>query len=1288
MDDRQGFSFSDFDAQFKAIKNGVSQGIFNALPTYSRNLREVTSSIFNPKFDAITNNLNHNQSFLKEAFKNVDEGLSSLNKFQRDQLNIITRLRDSEIYSSFKPKQENTFANSKDTISTFNRLNEEYKEELEKNYEMEDELRKNSFDTNKKQNAQIDKQLKKTAEKQKKRIKDFFETFSSNLDRVTSKLADISSIYTAVNIAGIGDGVRSGIQSGVDALRETQKVFSYTNEETKELSNSINLVTKSLNKETGNKFSSEEITKATTTAMLELGERNQESGLLLGTNFARAEKGLGFGWDQFGGLASIANSNNLLDSNFFKDMENTLVSYQQQGVNASTLGESVSKRSELINNLSQGDPEQARILTEETIKSSALASKINVDAEKIFSILDNFSKNDSSALRTVSFVSNPMEIRGLLEENNWSEATTRLLEGIGEASNKYGNNQMIRETFNIDESVWNNAGYAFSQDVNVLRDATIKFNEAVERAIENNEYERHLQESTYEGLFQKIVNKMSTSSAGRAVQNAYSATGLGSSDIGFLKSLVMSIAYFKGFKFFKNKFLLKPLQKLGFLKNATPAVAKSGKIGSAFGKTFKFLTSSASKSLGSFNTLASTISKSSKPFNILTSTISKSSKHLSTLTSTVSKSIKPFGTLTSTISKSGNVLKNSTNIFKTFNSTASKIAPALSKITPLFSKLAAPLSKLAAPLTGIFAAFDGIGASKKSKNWLGDKEGSTVKGKIATFAGGVLGGNNESILSKNSTMGDKFSQLGAGLLKGGTAGAFAGPIGILAGAAIGGILSSIGGKNISKFLNGTANLFTGKKRREKEKNEFDINLELVEAIDSSRLENTYADAYRNASKSMDRVNQDLAKKTVLYQEEETKKRKWYNPASWFDGSHKDGLNRVPFDGYKAILHKDETVLNKEQAKTWRKSENAKSSLSYFKNNLSDLLSNARTMALNYKRNGISNTLLNNNNSNNSINNSQNSSEPTFTDVTLPKDAPKLSGSKSKFLSQVLNGTILTYKKYGILPSLTLAQGALESNWGKSAIGNNLFGIKAGANWKGMRQKVWTKEEKNGKKYSVQAWFRDYPSIDDSVLDHGSLLSGKRYASVRQANNYKEATHAVKNAGYATDSAYPQKLIKLIEGNKFHYYDNPDVINRISAEGADSSINKKTLKDYFFRSSKNNIPKYEQGTPFVPETNIALLHKGEMVVPAKANPMANMSKKQSITDTLMQNNSGKTKENKEKDNQNRDKKIEDYLMLLLNELKKINTNVEKESQKPLMDTFHNSRRSDLSNTISKDFNLEY
>tara|TARA_R110002049_G_scaffold190570_2_gene359261 strand:+ start:24549 stop:29525 length:4977 start_codon:yes stop_codon:yes gene_type:complete len=42
--------------------------------------------------------------------------------------------------------------------------------------------------------------------------------------------------------------------------------------------------------------------------------------------------------------------------------------------------------------------------------------------------------------------------------------------------------------------------------------------------------------------------------------------------------------------------------------------------------------------------------------------------------------------------------------------------------------------------------------------------------------------------------------------------------------------------------------------------------------------------------------------------------------SGFDGSHADGLDRVPFDEYRAVLHKGETVLNEQAANAWRQQQ--------------------------------------------------------------------------------------------------------------------------------------------------------------------------------------------------------------------------------------------------------------------------------------------------------------------------------------------------------------------------------
>ena len=124
-------------------------------------------------------------------------------------------------------------------------------------------------------------------------------------------------------------------------------------------------------------------------------------------------------------------------------------------------------------------------------------------------------------------------------------------------------------------------------------------------------------------------------------------------------------------------------------------------------------------------------------------------------------------------------------------------------------------------------------------------------------------------------------------------------------------------------------------------------------------------------------------------------------------------------------------------------------------------------------------------------------------------------------------------KSGILASLTIAQAILESGWGKSVLAvkaSALFGIKAGADWKGRVFNSKTQECYDGVTFTeVDAAFRAYDSWDESIADHSAFLTGKpRYAAVVGETDYKTACVAIKAAGYATDPAYAEKLISIIE----------------------------------------------------------------------------------------------------------------------------------------------------------------
>ena len=128
------------------------------------------------------------------------------------------------------------------------------------------------------------------------------------------------------------------------------------------------------------------------------------------------------------------------------------------------------------------------------------------------------------------------------------------------------------------------------------------------------------------------------------------------------------------------------------------------------------------------------------------------------------------------------------------------------------------------------------------------------------------------------------------------------------------------------------------------------------------------------------------------------------------------------------------------------------------------------------------------------------------------------------------------RRTGMPAPLILAQAALETGWGRREIptadgGNshNLFGIKAGAHWHGPTTEVVTHEYINGQRTRVVDRFRVYDSYADAFEDHGRLISDNpRYAPVLEAADAKQAARALQSGGYATDPAYADKLVALMD----------------------------------------------------------------------------------------------------------------------------------------------------------------
>ncbi len=127
---------------------------------------------------------------------------------------------------------------------------------------------------------------------------------------------------------------------------------------------------------------------------------------------------------------------------------------------------------------------------------------------------------------------------------------------------------------------------------------------------------------------------------------------------------------------------------------------------------------------------------------------------------------------------------------------------------------------------------------------------------------------------------------------------------------------------------------------------------------------------------------------------------------------------------------------------------------------------------------------------------------------------------------------------GIPTKVILGQAALESGWGRHEVrdaqGNgsyNLFGIKAGSDWKGPTVEASTTEFVNGVAQRVVQKFRAYASYADSFLDYAKMVaSNPRYAQAAQvAHDALGFARAMGSSGYATDPAYANKLASVLTG---------------------------------------------------------------------------------------------------------------------------------------------------------------
>lgn len=147
-------------------------------------------------------------------------------------------------------------------------------------------------------------------------------------------------------------------------------------------------------------------------------------------------------------------------------------------------------------------------------------------------------------------------------------------------------------------------------------------------------------------------------------------------------------------------------------------------------------------------------------------------------------------------------------------------------------------------------------------------------------------------------------------------------------------------------------------------------------------------------------------------------------------------------------------------------------------------------------------------------------------------------SKDTFIKKISGYAQKAGNANKVLPSIIIAQAALESAWGTSGLatrGDNLFGVKGA--YRGQSVSMTTSEHsaKRGW-YKIVAKFRRYPSYYESILDLVALYKLPRYKAVLGQADYGKAANAIQAAGYATDPTYADKLIATIKVNDLERFD--------------------------------------------------------------------------------------------------------------------------------------------------------
>jgi flagellum-specific peptidoglycan hydrolase FlgJ len=160
-------------------------------------------------------------------------------------------------------------------------------------------------------------------------------------------------------------------------------------------------------------------------------------------------------------------------------------------------------------------------------------------------------------------------------------------------------------------------------------------------------------------------------------------------------------------------------------------------------------------------------------------------------------------------------------------------------------------------------------------------------------------------------------------------------------------------------------------------------------------------------------------------------------------------------------------------------------------------------------------------------------------------------AQQAFISLIAPGAEAAQQRWGVPAAVTVAQAIEESAWGKSQLAaeyHNLFGIKG--NGPAGSVALPTSEDYSGQWVTIQAQFRVYHNVAESIGDHAELLATSGYYHRAMADRALPDAFANDLTGvYATDPDYGANLIAIMRLYNLYRFDSPATTSQPTAPAA-------------------------------------------------------------------------------------------------------------------------------------------